>query len=109
MEFYEVINKRRSIRQFEDREIPREALERILDAGLKAPSSDHQRRWELVTFTDKAAILELAKLVRPYPCRIREPKTPQQEMFQIAYPQAAHHDPGVCLRDPALFPAEVCL
>ena len=87
MEFYEVINKRRSIRQFEDREIPREALERILDAGLKAPSSDHQRRWELVTFTDKAAILELAKLVRPYPCRIREPKTPQQEMFQIAYPR----------------------
>ena len=85
MEFYEVINKRRSIRQFEDREIPREALERILDAGLKAPSSDHQRRWELVTFTDKAAILELAKPVRPYPCRIREPKTPQQEMFQIAY------------------------
>lgn len=40
MEFYEVINKRRSIRQFEDREIPREILERILDAGLKAPSSN---------------------------------------------------------------------
>lgn len=39
MEFYEVIDKRRSIRQFEDREIPREVLERILNAGLKAPSS----------------------------------------------------------------------
>ena len=37
MEFYEVINTRRSIRQFEDREISREVLERILDAGLKAP------------------------------------------------------------------------
>ena len=87
MEFYEVINKRRSIRQFEDREIPREALERILDAGLKAPSSNHQRRWELVTLTDKTVILELAKFIRPYPCRIQEPKTPQQEMFQIAYPR----------------------
>ncbi|MFR5865069.1 MAG: nitroreductase family protein [Acutalibacteraceae bacterium] len=32
MEFYEVINKRRSIRQFEDKEIPREILERILAA-----------------------------------------------------------------------------
>ena len=41
MEFYDVINKRRSIRQFEDREIPRDVLERILDAGLKAPSSNH--------------------------------------------------------------------
>ncbi|HIW73143.1 MAG TPA: nitroreductase family protein [Firmicutes bacterium] len=87
MEFYEAINKRRSIRQFEDREIPREALERILDAGLKAPSSNHQRRWELVTLTDKSIILELARFIRPYPCRIREPKTPQQEMFQIAYPR----------------------
>lgn len=87
MEFYEVINKRRSIRQFEDREIPRDVLERILDAGLKAPSSNHQRRWELVTLTDKAVILALAKLVRPVPCRIEEPKTPQQEMFKIAYPR----------------------
>ena len=87
MEFYEVVNKRRSIRQFEDKEIPREILERILDAGLKAPSSNHQRRWELLTLTDKAVILELAKCIRPYPCRIQEPKTPQQEMFQIAYPR----------------------
>ena len=56
MEFYQVINNRRSIRQFEDKEIPKEVLERILDAGLKAPSSNHQRRWELVTLTDKAPV-----------------------------------------------------
>lgn len=87
MEFYEVINKRRSIRQFEDKEIPGEVLERILDAGLKAPSSNHQRRRELVTLTDKSIIMDLSKLIRPYPCRVQEPKTPQQEMFKIAYPR----------------------
>lgn len=87
MEFYDVVAKRRSIRQFEDREIPLEALERILDAGLKAPSSNHQRRWELVALTEKTIIHDLAQLVRPYPCRITEPKTPQQEMFKIAYPR----------------------
>ena len=87
MEFYEVINKRRSIRQFEDREIPRDVLERILDAGLKAPSSNHQRRWELVTLTEKTLILDLAQFLRPSPCRVQEPKTPQQEMFKIAYPR----------------------
>ena len=87
MEFYDVINARRSIRQFENRDIPRETLERILDAGLKAPSSNHQRRWELVTLTDKTIIHDLAQIVRPYPCRITEPKTPQQEMFKIAYPR----------------------
>ena len=89
MEFYEVINNRRSIRQFEDKEIPRDVLERILNAGLKAPSSNHQRRWELVTLTDKTIIHDLAQIVRPYPCRITAPKTPQQEMFKIAYPASA--------------------
>ncbi|MBQ7154379.1 MAG: nitroreductase family protein [Synergistaceae bacterium] len=87
MEFYDVINRRRSIRQFVDKEIPRDVLERILDAGLKAPSSNHQRRWELLTLTDKTIILSLAKLIKPYPCRITEPKSPQQEMFKIAYPK----------------------
>ena len=87
MEFYQVIDSRRSIRQFKDREIPKETLERILNAGLKAPSSNHQRRWELVTLTDKTIIYDLAQIVRPYPCRITEPKTPQQEMFKIAYPR----------------------
>lgn len=87
MEFYEVVNKRRSIRQFEDREISREILERILNAGLKAPSSNHQRWWELLTLTEKPLILDLAKIINPYPCRITEPKTPQQKMFKIAYPR----------------------
>ena len=86
MEFYQVIDNRHSIRQFEDKEIPRDILERILNAGLKAPSSNHQRRWELVALTDKTIIHGLAQIVRPYPCRITEPKTPQQEMFKIAYP-----------------------
>ena len=62
-------------------------MERILDAGLKAPSSNHQRRWELVTLTEKAVIMELAKFVRPYPRRIQEANTPQQEMFKLAYPR----------------------
>ncbi len=87
MEFYQVIDNRHSIRQFEDKEIPRDILERILNAGLKAPSSNHQRRWELVALTDKTIIHGLAQIVRPYPCRITEPKTPQQEMFKIAYPR----------------------
>lgn len=87
MEFYDVVNKRRSIRQFTDKAIPQEVIERILDAGLKAPSSNHQRSWELVVYTDKEKVNELAQIVKPYYCNIQEPKTPQQEMFKIAYPK----------------------
>lgn len=87
MEFYEVVHKRRSIRQFMDKAIPQEILKRILDAGLKAPSSNHQRSWELVIYTDKEKIKELAHIVKPYSCTIHEPKSPQQDMFKIAYPR----------------------
>ena len=37
----------------------------------------------MVALTDKNIIMELAKFIRPYPCRVGEPKTPQQEMFKI--------------------------
>lgn len=90
MEFYEVVKKRHSIRQFEDRSIPQDALERILDAGLRAPSSNHQRQWELVVLTDKERIHDIAQFVKPYPCRYKTPedcKSPQQDMFRIAYPR----------------------
>ena len=89
MEFYDVINKRRSIRQFEDKKIPRETLERILDAGLKAPSSNHQRRWELVALTEKSIILELAQLIRPYPCRLQEPKLRSRKCLRLPIPVSA--------------------
>lgn len=86
MEFYEVIEKRHSIREFQDRPIQHDVLERILNAGLKAPSSNHQRQWELLTLTYKDTIKAVEKIVKPYYCHIAEPKTPQQEMLKIAYP-----------------------
>ena len=89
MEFYETVNRRRSIRQFTDAPIAREVLERVLEAGLAAPSSDHQRRWELVVLADRDRIHELAQIVKPYPCRVKEPKSPQQEMFKIAFRASA--------------------
>lgn len=87
MDFYDVVNSRRSIRQFQDKPIPRDVLERILDAGLKAPSSNHQRQWELMVLTDKARIEALADLISPYPYRAREAKSPQQDMFRVAFPR----------------------
>ncbi|EHI75145.1 F420-0--gamma-glutamyl ligase [Streptococcus criceti] len=87
MEFYDVINKRRTIRQFKDEPIEKVVIERILEAGLKAPSSNHQRRWELVTLTDKTLISEVASFVKPYRMDLKEAKTPRQEMAMISYPK----------------------
>lgn len=48
MEFYEVINRRRTTRQFLQREVSSEAVKRILDAGNRAPTWDHNRNWQYI-------------------------------------------------------------
>ena len=35
----DIIKKRRSIRKYTDEQIPRESLEKIIDAGLRAPTA----------------------------------------------------------------------
>jgi nitroreductase len=40
MNLFELIKHRRSIRKYEDRQVPREDLERIIEAGLYAPNAD---------------------------------------------------------------------
>lgn len=53
MDFYDVINNRRTIREFENDDIPMETIERIVDAAMKAPSNDHLRDWEYIVIKDK--------------------------------------------------------
>lgn len=57
MEFYEVIEKRRTIRDFENVAIPTEVIERIIEAGLKAPTNDHMRDWHYVVIQDKNVVM----------------------------------------------------
>ncbi len=48
MEFYQVISGRRTCRAFLPKQVEADVLERILSAGLSAPSNDHLRQWEFV-------------------------------------------------------------
>ena len=59
MDIYTAINARRTVRDFEDRPIEAEIIEKLLDAGLKAPTNDHMRSWEFVIVNDKEVRLKL--------------------------------------------------
>lgn len=48
MDFYEVLEKRRTVRDFSDREVTDEVLKKILAAAFKAPTNDHLRQFEFV-------------------------------------------------------------
>ena len=47
MEFFEVIDKRRTVRDFENEKISQVVIEKIIGAALKAPTNDHMRDWNL--------------------------------------------------------------
>ncbi|MFX1515538.1 MAG: nitroreductase family protein [Promethearchaeota archaeon] len=52
MEFFEVIDKRRTVREFEDKSVDLSCLQKIIACGLKAPTHDHLRRWEFIVIDD---------------------------------------------------------
>lgn len=53
MEFNEVIKKRRTSREWTDREVDFEVVKRIIAAGMKAPSWDHYRSWQFIVLHTK--------------------------------------------------------
>ncbi len=64
MEFYDVINERHMVREWKSEDISMEVLERILAAGLKAPTHDHRRNWEFIILhsrREREAALQFAK------------------------------------------------
>lgn len=61
MEFREALTRRRSIRSYADRPVPRDVLERITDAAVVwAPSAGFSQGLRLVVVTDAATRREIA-------------------------------------------------
>ena len=63
MELYEAIEKRRTVRDFQEKIVSEELLNRILEAGTKAPSHDHARDWHFVVLRQPEHIAEVLELV----------------------------------------------
>lgn len=62
MDFYEVLEKRRTYRDFSDREVSDEILKRVIGSAFKAPTNDHLRQLEFVVVHGREHI---AKVIAP--------------------------------------------
>jgi len=62
METHRAVLTRRNIREFADRPIESEKLERILGAGRWAPSSKNEQRWHFIVCTDPDHLRELSRV-----------------------------------------------
>lgn len=52
MDVYDAVQERRSIRAYQDKQVPREKLEKILEAAILAPSARNLEPWHFIVVTD---------------------------------------------------------
>ena len=64
MDVWTAIVTQRAIRKFSDRPIDEGTLERLLDAGRRAPSSKNSQPWEFVVVTDREQLRKLSQTGR---------------------------------------------
>jgi len=62
METWDAIRARRNVRQYTSQPIARDDLERIAEAGRRAPSAGNSQPWDFVIVTDREQLIELAKV-----------------------------------------------
>lgn len=62
MDILEVMRKRRSIRKYQDRQISREALEKIVEAGLYAPNAGGGQRARIVAVHNRELAEKIGRL-----------------------------------------------
>ena len=59
MDALEAIRKRRSVRKYTGEPIPREDLEKIVDAGRLAATGNNRQPWDFIVVTDREMIEQL--------------------------------------------------
>lgn len=61
-ELLKLLKSRRSVRAFQNKDIPKKELQEIIDAARFAPTARNLQPWEFVVVTDKNKIAQLAAL-----------------------------------------------
>jgi nitroreductase len=59
MDALEAIHKRRSVRRYTGAPVPREDLEKIIDAGRMAATGNNRQPWEFIVVTERETIEQL--------------------------------------------------
>lgn len=62
MQTWDAITSRRNVREYDDRPITDEDLDRILEAGRRAPSSRNWQPWDFIVVTDRPQLQELSQV-----------------------------------------------
>ena len=60
METWDAIRARRNVRTYQDKPIREADLDRIAEAGWRAPSASNRQHWDFIVVTDRSQLSELS-------------------------------------------------
>ncbi len=66
------INKRRSIRKYQDKPIEEEKIIALLKSAMNAPTAKNRQEWRFAVVTDKVLLARLATEVSPYTSMVKD-------------------------------------
>ena len=64
MDFEELLVKRRSVRDFEDREVPVELVKEIIQDSVKAPNASNKQAWNFIIINNREYMQKLSEISR---------------------------------------------
>jgi nitroreductase len=64
VEFAEVVRRRRMVRRFDRRPVPRETIDRIVDVGRRAPSAGFAQGLEVLVLDEPGTVAEFWEITR---------------------------------------------
>lgn len=73
MDVMECIRTRRSVRQFQNKDVPPAVIQQLIEAGMAAPSAGNEQPWEFVILTDPALLKQIPGF---HPHAAMAPKAP---------------------------------
>ncbi|MEE8400405.1 MAG: nitroreductase family protein [Desulfobacterales bacterium] len=53
MDFFELLDKRRSVRDYEDKDVPLERIEEVINDAIKAPNAGNMQLWRFVVVNNR--------------------------------------------------------
>jgi len=59
MDFFETVTNRKSVREFSEKEVGKEVLEKIIDAGHLAATARNEQPWEFIITSDKEILKKI--------------------------------------------------
>jgi len=95
MDFIEVIKKRRTIRDFENKSIPNSIIEYAIENAFKAPTYNHLREWDFIiihSLKSKLKLIESEDLdkvvdIKELEIRFKNEESIMKEMYLDAIPK----------------------